>query len=396
MLAVILRRPLVYAVTFFALHGALPEAWAVDPSHDEARVFGLKLQTEFAAQKHEIIVQHLDREALFRRIFSSFGHQSLADPEAKNVFETKFLPSLLADIATVNEARALILSRVMLLGDARYLEVVLLDNNDLFRVLMLRLSRKTDGAIGISDLKFHGATLEYSLLIRDAMIVLGAPVAGGLGEEAMTLVYRKEMLMPVMNQMIYENANGNWEAAFTHWLRAPEDVQKTNFWRHWRMRLAMLGSSAALNHLQNAIADGSETDPMLRLSFAKDMHKPEIRLSLLEDALGKTWEMPFLRTAKASVLLELGRVPEALQIASDTVALAPYNVSAYLVGIKAHVLSGNLDAGVKLMQSMNQFLPAREIQELLEADPALADFLRSEEYSIWHKMATEQVAPQTS
>ncbi|MEZ5413199.1 MAG: hypothetical protein R3F03_02680 [Opitutaceae bacterium] len=378
-----------------AFHGA-PEARAVDPTHDEAREFGQKLQTEFEDQKHETLVQHLDQTALFQRIFSSFGQQSLTDPAAKNIFEKQFLPSLLADMATMSEARSLILSRVMLMGDARYLEVVLLEDNDSFRVLMLRLSRKPDGSIGISDITFHGATLEYSLLIRDALIVLGAPLAGGLGEEGMTLVYRKSMLMPVLNQMAYESARGDQEAAFTQWLRAPEDVQKTRFWRNWRTRLVMLGSVAALNHLQSAIADGSETNPMLRLSFAKDIHTPEARLELLEDALGKTWEMPFLRTAKASALLELDRIPEALQIASEALALAPYNVSAYLVGIKAHVMSGKPEEGVKLMQSMNRFLSAGEIQELLELDPELSDFLRSAEYTAWRSTAAEEILPQAT
>jgi hypothetical protein len=177
------------------------------------------------------------------------------------------------------------------------------------------------------------------------------------------------------------------------WSLAPDDVRHTRFWRYLRLRLVSLGSAPALKSLQDAIADGSETDPLIGLSYSQEAQTPEGRLRLLDRALRTEQEMPFLRAAKAGVLLEMGRDREALDLTRDICELTPFNGAAYLIALRASVALDDMAGAMTVLRQWGLVLPASTIEPLLKATPQLAAFLASKDYREWRQTAVTAQQP---
>lgn len=382
-------------ILFFGLFlNSGPAALAIKPAALEARTFGYQLQQEFVTSKSKALTNHFDPEAMWRRVFAPFGIATMEDPETPKIFKAQFLPSLVSDLTVFDSYQTLFLSRVLLIEDARYLEFVLVDESGRFQILLARLHQQTDGAIGISDLWMHGAHLEVSRNLRDTLIVSGVPATGVLDDEEMTLALQMPAIRPAFNQLFYEIGQGQLEAAFTQWLRVPEDVKKTRFWRYLRMRLVFMGSVSALGNLQHAIKEGSEANALVQLSYAEESHTPEGRLRLLDRALRSRQEMPFLQVTKAGVLLEMGRNREALNLARDVYELNPFSISAYLIAVQAAHLLGDEKAVKAALQQWVVLSPASEIDKLIRTTPDLEGCLTSAAYVAWKEKQPSAKEPQ--
>ena len=369
---------------------------SVLPDAASARAFGFALQQDFQARRSQAIIERLDSPALMSRVFGPFGPDAVADPQAKDMWDTVSFPGLVRELGAYDEGFRLLMSRVMLVDGSRFLECILLDQQNALRMLSLRLNQSVDGQIRIEDLHFSGSELEVSRTLRQILILVGYRTERLLDpeEEALSSLAAKHPMragdiFSSMREQKYNQAFGFLSLNY-------RDLNHTRIWRELRNRLANLGCAPAQRHLAAECADGKITNSFLRFAVISTQGDKALTLAALEQVLVKYRDPSFLRAMKAALLVEVGRASEALMLAQDIYELNPQSGSAYYAAVLAAVQTTQTAAAFTALDGWAMVVAREEIDRILQGEPTMVEFCASARYVAWKQAASNVLPPATA
>lgn len=373
------------------------QAAGLKPDYYAARAFAAELQQDFNERNCIALLDRLDREALRQRIVRPLGEAIAENEQGKAVWRESILPSIEADIQSLDHMSSVSVGRVILLAEGdRAVECIFFDDKDSFKLLTLRLHQGADGRVGICDLKFMGSPLEFSQRIRQNILLRGFRSHDLLPDDEMALQRRVEGPDgSLAREILYRLAKGAGAAGYQTWTALSEDMQQSAIGQDLLTRLAGCGSKEAAAALRAEWKANPANNPFASYNLALAEHDLPRALAALDLVLQEAQQLAFLRGIKAGLLIKLGRHEEALQLARDVCELTPINGVSYIAAITAAAELHRPQVALDLLQRWGHVGTAEGIDHLLKAQgedcAGLTAFLKSAAYQDWLRQAREPV-----
>ena len=358
-------------------------AGAVRPDYAAARAFGAGLQSDYQTQKGHALVARLDGEAMKRRVFATFGDDVMEQPGVKKLWDDQFYPSFQKQLLDLGVFPTLFLARVSLVDGARAIECVVLDDVGRFQVLVLRLCVNADGLVRIEDVRLLGASSGLTGAVRGTLLVMGARAAVKLDDEESALEGLGSVYQLTTTETFGKMAQGKLDEAFVIWNGVLPKFKDTAYWRSVRTRLALGGSARAMADLQAAMRRGETIDPFVRFSMATAAKNNQEAILAMDDVLRETKNLAFLRSVKAGLLLDLGRLNEAMDLARETTRQDPAGWLGYLVWIRAAIALDDSRSAAEGLNCLSRLIPSSEFEKVFSATPELQKIRSSSVYATW-------------
>lgn len=372
-------------------------ASAAKPDYYAARTFATELQQDFNERNCIALLDRLDREAMRQRTVRPLGEVIAGDEKGKEVWASSIMPSIEADIQTLDHMSSVSVGRIILLADGgRAVECIFFGDNDSFQLITLRLHEAADGRIGICDLKYLGSKLEISQRIRQSLLLSGLRSHDLLSDDEMALQRLAEGPDgPLVRDILYRLGKGSGETSYRTWSSLSEDMQQSAIGQHLLNRLAERGSKEAAAALREEWRADPAICPFASYNLAISEHDLPRALAAFDLVLEETQQLAFLRGVKAGLLMKLGRTEEALRLAENVCELTPINGISYLAGITAAAELHRPQVALDLLQRWTHVGTAEGIDHILQGQDkeytGLAAFLKSPEYQDWLRRARAPV-----
>ena len=375
----------LFALVLFA--GAATAGAGIRPDYFAARRFGYALQHDFQKRPKDALVDRLDSAAMMKRAFGPFGSDVTEDPRAKDMWEKVSFPQFTSELRSLGEMNTLVLSRISLVDDARWIECLLLTDNGSFRLMSLRLNEAPDGTIRIEDFRFAGSEMEASRILRQILILSGVRMLKRLDDEESELCDLSARYPMLFHDVFTAFQQQHYDFAFHRMCDTPAKLQRTRIWRQLRYRLANLGSADAQKQLDAACLAGEE-DPFLRYSFlvAKGDHAKA--LPAFEQVVKAYHGLAFFRSVEADLLIGAGRSHEAFCLAREVYQTNPLLNTAYLAAVHGAVADRQFGEAITTLDAWRALAAPQQIDEWLKKVDGLAGFLASPSYTEWSKGKT--------
>lgn len=376
----LLRRSLMLAVMFVWITSANA---GTRPDFFSARAFGMELQRDFSVRRSKAVVDRLDGEAMRARVFGPFGKDALVEPREVERWNKFSLPGLVSEFASYDVGFTFVANRVLVLEGSRFLECLLLSEQNGIIFLWLRLVQSNDGKIRIEDMQFSSSELEISRSMRQTLILLGYRTEQLLDpeEEALTRAISKH---PTSTMEIFKAiSERDYGLAFGFLNSNFGDLSQTRIWRELRNRLAFLGSKSAARNLEAECANGELTNPILRFSVLSNKGDKEHALAALEQTILEYHRPSVLCAVRANLLIDLNRNAEALTLAENLYELNPLSGSAFRVACLAAVNMQKTEAAFRALNGWTKLSLPVDIDRILQQVPATAQFRASPDYVAW-------------
>ncbi|MEO6005229.1 MAG: hypothetical protein ABIZ04_09555 [Opitutus sp.] len=379
----LLRESLVLIVmfTWFATAKA-----GTRPDYFSARSFGAELQGDFQVRRSTAIVERLNGEAMRVRVFGPFGKEALADERGVEMWNKFSLPGLVRDLGTYDVGFTFVVNRVLVVDASRFLECLLISEQNHIVFLLLRLTQSDDGKIRIADMQFSGSELEVSRSIRQTLILLGyrtdqllEPEEEGLSRAISKHSMNAAEIFTAINEKDYGLAFGFLQSNYG-------ELNHTRIWRELRNRLAFLGSKSAMRNLEAECASGEPTNSLLSFGILSNKGDKQRALAALEQTIRDFHQPAVLCAIRAGLLIDLNRNEEALASAENLSELNPLSGSSWRVAILAAVNLQKPASAIRALNGWAKIAPRSEIDAILQHEPALTKFLASPDYLAWKEV----------
>jgi hypothetical protein len=366
----------------------------VRPDYTAARIFGVKLQQDFAKRHSAAIIERLDEQALRKKVFAAYTEEVASSAEVTALWTGVFYPGLLARLKELDGQEQMVLERVLSLDGTRLLECELVSKEGNIQLVDWELAEDGEGRIHIVDQRILGEELSYSRRLKDLLLLEGYASMVMVSDDEMDLERESAGHHMRVKEALTLLGNGAVDEAFRRWSELPEEIKHMAIWRDLRLSMAYQGSERAIKSLQADVQEGKPgIDPLLRYNVA--IHQADYAAALreMDRVLMETHDAPLFQALKCELLTKTNRAKEGLQMATTVYQLNPYAFAAYLQAAKAAVALPDLDAAQAVMRDWAQVYPAPVIDGIVKTQPELEKLRQTPAYQEWLKATPPAKAP---
>jgi hypothetical protein len=350
------------------------------PDLEQVRQFIINLEHDYPERPIEALVSRMDEREVRRRII---GPRSVDSDYPWLNWNNYIAPELRMKLEVLNGAPTFLVARPIRSGNERLLECGFADSHGVPVLVTLTLVGGELGLVHVADVQVAGDPFSFTTMIRQHCLLQNIPWASLLDAEEIDLHSYGETYGKQIKELFVARNKSGPDVMFQEWIRLPGNLREMRYWRYVRTQLAFSGSEKALANLQQAIRDGEDVDPFVRLRLAQEKDDYPAALSAIDDILVRNQVPVLYRCVRANLLAQSGHLAEAYDTYRDIVELTPYTTVAYLGAITAAARLQRPEQALQMMRRWTLIAAPAQIDAVIAGLPELAGLRATDGYKSW-------------